>query len=111
MDEATIRVLRDIAGAVVTGMQAVGAEVQADGAEDPPARVYPADAFKPTLHVKEPKPPLGIVLDVVATVCAHIRDALDEHLPEHAERQKRMLAERAAREAAEDAAERAKAAK
>jgi hypothetical protein len=49
-------------------------------------------------------------LNIVATVCAHIRDALDEHLPEHAERQQRILAERAAREAAEDAAERAKAA-
>jgi hypothetical protein len=90
LDEATIRVLRDIAGAVVTGMEAVrGYVVQAD------------HDFK----FGKPGP-----LDIVATVCAHIRDALDEHLPEHAERQKRMLAERSAREAAEDAAERAKAA-
>jgi hypothetical protein len=108
LDEATIRVLRDIAGAVVTGIR----EWQADCAGDPPPppasdnlrelQELLADNVKPS---REPYPP-----NVVAKVCAHIRDALDEHLPEHAERQKRMLAERAAREAAEDVAERAKAA-
>jgi hypothetical protein len=108
LDEATIRVLRDIANAAVLGIR----EVQSDCVGNPPPP--PASDFDRELRDKladvklsrKPDP-----FDVIAVVCAHIRDALDEHLPEHAEREKRMLAERAAREAAEDAAERAKAAK
>jgi hypothetical protein len=79
LDEATIRVLRDIAGAVVTGIR----EVRADGAEDQPGPDSPSMFGLHITHItKAPNPPFDTVLYIVATVCADIRDALDKHLPD-----------------------------
>jgi hypothetical protein len=71
-----------MANAVVTGIR----EWQADCVDDPP----PPPASDNLRKIQEE---LGLAdvklssgppypLNVVATVCAHIRDALDEHLPE-----------------------------
>jgi hypothetical protein len=81
LDEATIRVLRDIAGAVVTGIREVQADCAGDPPPPPPPTAPPPYSMFGIAFGSVPKTPPG-PLDVVATVCAHIRDALDEHLPE-----------------------------
>ena len=72
MDTDTIRVLRDIAEAVVTGIR------EARGEELPPAegalRVILGDGPR----FAKPKP-----VDIVASVCSELARALNKHLPEY----------------------------